>query len=144
MRFHKISTKLQLTIVSMMMVSLLSSQAFARSNLTADQAKACQDAEAERDNLNTRELRDLLGKKPREAAAGLNGEQLRNLRRLIELDEQVIFKCRLIAHPDLKKRQPGKPIISIPIPDLPVRKPKRAKDKSKQTVLLPLPIRKPK
>ena len=144
MRFHEMSIKLQLAIVSMIVVSLLSSQAFARSNLTADQAKACQDAEAERDKLNTRELRDLLGKKPREAAAGLNGEQLRSLRRLIELDEQVIFKCRLIAHPDLKKRHPGKLAISVPIPDLPVRKPKRAKAKPKQTVLLPLPVRRPK
>ena len=151
MRVHRMSTKRYLaivSIVSMSVVLFMTGQSFARSGLTAQQAKACEGAQTERSKLNTPERRDLLNKNPSEEAANLSREQLENLHRLIELDKQVLFKCRLIAYRDLGKRQSNRRALSsVFIPDLPIRKPATAQIEKIETItseLLPLPLRKPK
>ena len=131
-------------------LSISGHASFARTKLTQEEVKSCKGAMAERTRLNTVQRRQLLLKDPKEELKRLDSTQLKDLRRLIELDEQVMFKCRLVAHPDLKKKKPGKVQsltgrkISMAPPDLPARNPKLLQLQAGQSEQLPLPVRKPK
>ncbi len=67
-------------------------------------AEQCQAAQAERGELERSGVRAWLAKDPSDPAAGLNQAQIAKVRRLIALDEAVLFKCRLI-----KPKPKGKP-----------------------------------
>ncbi len=142
-------TTLRCVIFSFAILSVSTHTAFVRPKLTKEEAKACQGAMAERKRLNTSNLRQLLQKGPQKESQSLENKQLSDLRRLIELDEQVMFKCRLIAHPDIHKKRPNqaapvKQQLSMAPPSLPVRNPKIIRQAMTQPSTLPLPARRPK
>ncbi len=92
---------------------------------------ACVAARAERNKLATPALRNLLKQDPNAVASTLSAPQIGDLRRLIELDEKVMFACRLEAHaalgggnrknPRLVDPATGRPRLAMAPP--PVRKP---------------------
>jgi len=159
------SIRLPHLIVSLAILTVMANMAYARSKLTAEQAKTCKTAQKEYNSLNTPKLRSLLSSKPpTEQVKTLSTEQLQNLRRLIKLDQKLIFECRLIAYTDLNRRKPSALSLAkdriLSVPDVPIRNPKlalakprqavqqdvtRQRETDKQKVIkLPLPLRKPK
>ncbi len=117
-------------------------------------SKACQAASLERSKLDTPALRDLLGKDPKQVVSAAVPAQIMSLRRLIELDEIIMFKCRLAAHPAFPGKvettpTPPTPAVAAALasstpPELPQRRPLRPADtRPKRKLILPLPVRKP-
>ena len=104
---------------------------------------ACADYHSERAKLEAAGVREVLKQNAADVAATLSPEALENVRRLITLDEKLMFECRVIDRQvALKKPNPVKPVDTGATPDLPTRRPKRSTspngvDKSP----VPLPIR---
>ena len=116
-------------------------------------AEQCKSHQAERGELERSGVRAWLAKDPSDPAAGLSQEQIGKIRRLIELDEAVLFKCRLIEpkpkgepgakNTNLQAALPAGKSSSEP-PEPPTRRPKRTGKPgpaglNKQEV--PLPVR---
>lgn len=90
----------------------------------------CKRLMSERNALSVDKLRAILKKDPATTAATLPEQDLADLRRLIELDEEIMFGCRrdlkvVLGTNPSQKPELAKPVSSNPNlpPDLPVRRP---------------------
>ncbi|MGI9424732.1 MAG: hypothetical protein ACR2PA_16165 [Hyphomicrobiaceae bacterium] len=98
----------------------------AKPDQKAQKEDKCKLLTAERQELAVGKLRTLLKQDPKVVAATLPKQDLDDLRRLIELDEEIMFGCRkdlkavLGSNPDLEPTQAKN---DSSLPDLPVRRP---------------------
>ena len=120
----------------------------------AEKAEQCKAYQVERGELEKSGVRAWLVKDPNDPEAGLNEEQVGKVRRLIELDEAVMFKCRLINAKAIAKVKPGaknaKRQAALPDrqssdpPAPPTRRPSgtgKPGQSGLNTQLVPLPVR---
>ena len=109
---------------------------------TADQV--CQKYQEELTRLGTPELRARLKEDPQTVAASLDQEEISKIKRLIELDELVMFQCRIGLKPLQTAKNPslnaaGQQLATLPA--LPVRKPRLKRRLPSARLIVPLPTR---
>ncbi|MEM9357736.1 MAG: hypothetical protein AAGB04_16145 [Pseudomonadota bacterium] len=94
--------------------------------------------------LDTPALRERLKEDPIKIAAEIPGEEISKIKRLIELDELLMFRCRLGLKPlqtaTKGGRLPAAQQVAV-LPDLPIRKPKIKRQIRVQRDIVPLPTR---
>lgn len=103
----------------------------------------CADYHKERVKLEAAGVRATLGKDPSVVASSLPAEELEKIRRLIELDEKMMFECRVIRRRVVIKKTAAAQIIDPSlIPDLPARRPAPpVQPGAKIESPVPLPVR---
>ena len=103
----------------------------------------CADYHKERAALEAEGVRDTLKKDAAVAAPTMSQQDLDNVRRLITLDEKLMFECRVINRQVVfKKPKAVQTVDAGAVPALPTRRPKRASSpKSNVSPVVPLPTR---
>ena len=94
--------------------------------------------------LETPALRDRLKQNPQNVASELAQEEIAKLKRLIELDELLMFRCRIGLKPlGVAQNGNGRSALqqAVALPDLPVRRPKIARRRIAPSTIVPLPTR---
>ena len=131
-------------------------QAKSYGKLNPQQLATCRAAMAERGKLQATGLRSKLKQDAKLAATSLDSSELEKLKRLIQLDEIVMFKCRIVAHPALGTKRRAKNTLAlasgqaanpVAIPALPSKKPKTPRSAQRsagQSLAVPLPDRRPR
>ena len=104
---------------------------------------ACADYHKERVALEAAGVRDQLKQDAAVVAATMSPEELGRIRRLITLDEKLMFECRVIKRQvAINKPKPVQTVAAGIVPDLPTRRPKRSPSSSRtDDPTVPLPIR---
>ena len=106
--------------------------------------QVCQQYQEELTSLDTPELRARLKEDPRAVAASLDQAEISNIRRLIELDELVMFQCRIGLKPlqTASNSSLNSAVQQLAtLPALPVRKPKLKRRLPSARLIVPLPTR---
>lgn len=118
----------------------------AKTQAAAEKNAKCKAYHKQRAGLEARGVRKLLEQDPAAVAATLPEADRENIRLLIELDERVMFECRMVAEvASVEKR--GSTTQRNKLPDLPVRRPPRPADKRQPSAVgstVPLPERSPR
>ena len=106
--------------------------------------QVCQQYQEELTSLDTPELRARLKEDPRAVAASLDQAEISKIRRLIELDELVMFQCRIGLKPlqTASNSSLNSAVQQLAtLPALPVRKPKLERRLPSARLIVPLPTR---
>lgn len=133
-------------IVSILILPLLAvaATAAAKTQEKDEAREQCTAYQKELAALDTPALRDRLKEDPIKIAAELDEEEITKIKRLIELDELLMFRCRIGLKPLQTAAKggklPGSQQIAV-LPDLPIRKPKIARQIRAQRDIVPLPTR---
>lgn len=103
----------------------------------------CADYHKERAALEAAGVRDQLKQDAAVVAATMSPEELDKVRRLITLDEKLMFECRVIKRQvAIKTPKPVQAVAAGGLPDLPARSPKRSpSSRGTDNQSVPLPIR---
>ena len=106
--------------------------------------QVCQQYQEELTSLDTPELRARLKEDPRAVAASLDQAEISKIRRLIELEELVMFQCRIGLKPlqTASNSSLNSAVQQLAtLPALPVRKPKLERRLPSARLIVPLPTR---
>ena len=124
--------------------ALMSSSLSAQTDEQNQAKKVCIGYQNELVALETPALRDRLKQDPQQVASGLQQDEIAKLKRLIELDELLMFRCRIGLKPlGVAANNAGNSALrqAVALPDLPVRRPKIARQTTSRSVNVPLPTR---
>ncbi|MGI9523454.1 MAG: hypothetical protein ACR2PG_17625 [Hyphomicrobiaceae bacterium] len=112
--------------------------------------QSCAAYKEERAALETSGIRDIIKRDPQAVASTLPVKQVEQVRRLIDLDEKILFGCRdasELAHASRPNKQLGDSGAqigeTIPLPPPPTRRPSDSRIKSAVRAEIPLPVRRP-
>ncbi len=123
---------------------ILTSPISAETEVADDIKQRCVTYQNELVALETPALRDRLKQDPQKAVAELPEAEIAKIRRLIELDEFLMFRCRIGLKPLGVAQNPnGRSALqqAVGLPALPVRRPKVARRPVTPRVIVPLPTR---
>ena len=124
--------------------ALMSSPLLAQTDEQKQAKKLCIGYQNELVALETPALRDRLKQDPQQVASGLQQDEIAKLKRLIELDELLMFRCRIGLKPlGVAANNVGNSPLrqAVALPDLPVRRPKVTRRSTTRSVNVPLPTR---
>ncbi len=133
-------------IMTLLLLPLLAVAATAAAK-TAEQDEAreqCTAYQKELTALDTPALRERLKEDPLKIATELPEDEINKIKRLIELDELLMFRCRIGLKPLQTAAKGGKLPAAQQVavlPDLPIRKPKIKRQVRAQRDIVPLPTR---
>ena len=131
-------------IVTLVLAPFLVNVAGAKTKEKDKAEQVCLEYQKELTGLDTPELRARLKEDPQTVAASLDQEEISKIRRLIELDELVMFQCRIGLKPLQTAKNPslnaaGQQLATLPA--LPVRKPRLKRRLPSARLIVPLPTR---
>lgn len=133
-------------ITSLLLLPFLAVAATAAAK-TAEKDEAreqCAAYQKELTALDTPALRERLKEDPLKIATELPEDEINKIKRLIELDELLMFRCRIGLKPLQTAVKGGKLPAAQQVavlPDLPIRKPKIERQVRAQRDIVPLPTR---
>ena len=131
-------------ILSVVLAPVMVNAAAANTTEKDKANQVCRQYQEELTSLDTPELRARLKEDPRAVAGSLDQAEISKIRRLIELDELVMFKCRITlkslqtaSNPSLNST--AQQLATLPA--LPVRRPKLKRRLPSARLIVPLPTR---
>lgn len=130
--------------IMLLALALLPAPATAEADDPDKAKQLCIDYQNELVALETPALRSRISQDPQKIAAQLDSAEITKIRRLIELDELLMFRCRIGLKPLGAPRNPnGRTPLqqAVAIPELPVRRPKFVSSRVSPRVIVPLPTR---
>jgi len=126
-------------IASIIAIALMSSPLAAKTDEKDKAKQLCIDYQNELVALETPALRERLQQDPSKVATELSEAEIANIKRLIKLDELLMFGCRIgLKAPAFAQNALQR---AVAIPTLPVRKPKIARRSITPRTIVPLPTR---